>query len=264
MGTVALARFFRIGVSCLACGALAAACGTASSTTTDTPPASCPELINDTLIPAATAPDGASACPTGACNYQTQEGCSDTQACRPSFNATDPGVNPGCDMAGSGKSGDDCTTQQQCARGYYCATSRDQKCHKLCCGHDWTACDAGESCIVDVNVDAGKKPTSAGVGLCFPVNDCDPLDPFHCADTTRECKIVDPVGNVACESKSSAKAGAPCAPPTVCAGGLSCVGGVCIPLCRFTQCGDPACPDDATRCIHFARDPDGVGECTVR
>ena len=44
---------------------------------------------------------------------------------------------------------------------------------------------------------------------------------------------------------------------------LVCVGGFCIKLCQFKQCGDPTCTADEGSCVHFPRDPEGVGECSV-
>src|SRR6188768_2965775 len=157
---------------CLLVG-LGNACGSGDSATVDTPTPTCPKLVADTLLQLEDPPDGAAACGAGDCNYQTQEGCLDDQACRPQFNATDPEVHAGCEAAGSAESGEACAAQADCARGLYCALGA---CHKMCCGADWSACDAGESCIRNVNVRAGGEVISADVDLCFPVGTCDPLD----------------------------------------------------------------------------------------
>jgi hypothetical protein len=249
--------------SLLCCVAtLGAACG-AAETVNDAPPPTpqCPPLEEDALAAPAEPPDGPAACAPGACNYQTQEGCPDDQACRPQFNATDPEVQPGCEPTGAANAGDDCEAQSDCARGHYCA---EGVCRKLCCGGDWTGCESGESCLRTLQVKAGGEIISASVQLCFPVGTCDPLDPRSCAEEPgRECKIVDPTGAVACVPKSAAGLGDACAPPDVCQQGLACVGGRCIKLCAFTACGEPSCgPEDGT-CVHFARDPAGVGECTA-
>lgn len=237
------------------------ACGSGESVSNDPPVPSCPSLERDQLVPPAEPPDGASACPAGDCNYQTQEGCSDDQACRPQFNASEPDVTPGCEGAGEGEPGDACSAQSDCGRGLYCAAGF---CRRLCCGGDWSACDEGESCIRSLSVKAGGEVIPAGVDLCFPVGTCDPLDPESCADEPgRECKIVDPTGAVACAPQSDKEVGDACGPPDVCKQGLSCVGGVCVKLCRFLECGEPACgPEDGT-CVHFLRDPEGIGECTL-
>jgi hypothetical protein len=245
---------------CLATG-LAVACGAGESATTDAAMPGCPKLIDDEAVALEDPPDGPAACAAGDCNYQTQDGCADDQACRPQFNATDPEVHPGCEAAGTAASGDACKVQGDCARGLYCAQGQ---CHKLCCGADWTGCDAGESCIRSLDVRAGGQVISAEAGLCFPVGTCDLFDPNACADDpSRECKIVDPIGQVACAPRSNAGLGDACAPPTVCQAGLNCVGGFCTKLCRFSECGEPACTADDGTCVHFPRDPDGVGECTV-
>ncbi len=243
---------------CLVLG-LAGACGASESTSQ--PTASCPQLLEDKVHPVDDPPDGAAACAAGDCNYQTQTGCPDDQACRPQFNATDPDVHPGCEAAGTAAAGEACTAQGDCVRGAYCAAGT---CRKLCCGADWSGCDAGESCIRSLDVRAGGQVIPADASLCFPVNTCDPLDPSSCADEpSRECKIVDPTGAVACAPHSNADLGESCAPPTVCRQGATCVGGRCIKLCRFQECGEPSCSDAEGRCVRFLRDPEGVGECTV-
>ncbi len=245
-------------VLCLVVG-LAGGCGTSESTTEDA--TSCPKLVLDTLHGIDDPPDGAAACGAGDCNYQTQDGCVDGQACRPQFNATDVEVHPGCEDAGTAAAGEACMGQSDCARGTYCAAG---VCRKLCCGADWTGCDAGESCIRNLDVRAGGEVISAEAGLCFPVNNCDPLDSSSCADEPgRECKIVDPTGAVACAPRSTAKLGESCAPPTVCQQGATCVGELCIKLCRFEECGEPSCSEAEGTCVRFLRDPEGVGECTV-
>jgi hypothetical protein len=206
-------------------------------------------------------PDGVALCPTGACNYQSGLGCGAGSACRPQFTAASPSVSPGCEPAGSGVVGGACTAQSQCAAGYYCA---EGSCRKQCCAGDWSACDAGESCIRQVDVHAGNQIVDSGLALCFPVNDCEPLDTSPCKSApNRECKIVDPTGAVACAPLSSAHEGDDCGPTAACAAGLSCVLDACRKLCRAVAAGgEPACTPDEGTCIHFNRDPEGVGECT--
>jgi hypothetical protein len=37
----------------------------------------------------------------------------------------------------------------------------------------------------------------------------------------------------------------------------------CVAFCGFGSCDSkPACPDGGGVCVHFTRDPDGIGECT--
>ncbi len=244
---------------CLVPG-LAGGCGS-TGTTSDATAEGCPKLILDSLHPIDDPPDGAAACGAGDCNYQTQVGCPDDQACRPQFNATEPDVHPGCETAGTVEAGEACTAQGDCVRGAYCAAGT---CRKLCCGADWTGCNAGESCIRGLDVRAGGAVISAEAGLCFPINTCDPLDAKSCADEpSRECKIVDPTGAVACAPRSIAELGEECAPPTVCRQGATCVGEHCIKLCRFEECGEPSCSEAEGTCVRFLRDPEGVGECTL-
>lgn len=241
--------------------AVALSCGGAE-TVSDTPPGGpgCPPLEEDLILAPPEVPDGPSACAPGDCNYQTQEGCPEAQACRPRFDSTSPNVQPGCEPAGTGTAGDECQAQGDCARGYYCA---EGACRKLCCGGDWTGCGPGESCLRTLQVRAGGEITPAGAQLCFPVGTCDLFDPESCANEPgRECKIVDPTGAVACAPKSSASLGEPCAPPSVCRQGFNCVASRCVKLCAFEACGEPSCTEEEGTCVHFVRDPPGVGECT--
>ena len=217
-------------------------------------------------------PDGAAACPAGACNYQTQAGCSDDQACRPYYPAGATTVIPRCEAVGTGRSGDACKASTECARGYMCLADEagGMSCHKQCCGGDWSACDPGESCIRQFFVQFADGHKEQAGDFCVPVNNCDPLDPKSCDSVPgRECKIADPTGAVACSPKSAAKLGDSCAPPNVCAQGLTCVGRAstgyfCRQLCRAEACGKPDCSVAGGDCVHFDRDPAGVGECTLR
>jgi hypothetical protein len=239
----------------------AVGCGSAETAGNDEPVPTCPAVIDDVTTLVDEPPDGPAACAPGDCNYQTQAGCDADAACRPQFNAIDPEVHPGCEPAGSARSGEACTAQSDCGPGLYCALGA---CHKLCCGGDYSACDAGESCIRTLDVRAGGQVIAAGASMCFPVGTCDPLDAESCADEPgRECKIVDPTGATACAPRSSSRLGDPCAPPDVCSQGLSCVAGVCTKLCAAEACAEPSCSADEGSCVHFARDPDGVGECTL-
>lgn len=208
-------------------------------------------------------PDGASLCPSGECNYQTQEGCSAEQACWPGV-VGEGELQPKCQTtSGTGINGTPCTEWFDCAPGYLCAAGA---CRKLCCGGDWTACPEGESCIRQLMVPAPQDPASAQVDLCFPTGGCDPLDPNACADQAdRSCQLVDPTGAVACAPEGVGTVGDTCSPGEPCAAGFSCVGTTCRRLCRAVELepGDPRpCPEAEGVCIHFDRNPQGVGECT--
>ena len=210
-------------------------------------------------------PEGAKACAAGVCNYQTQAGCALDLACRPQFPAAASSVIPGCEPAGAAQSGEACESSADCARGFLCLPG-EGVCRKLCCGGDWSACPSNESCIRQFLV-ALEDHTEHAVDLCYPVNTCDVFDPTSCdgestAASPRECKIVDPKGSVACAPASPQQLGQPCVPPGLCAQGLTCLGGTCRRLCRAEQCGEPSCPTEEGPCVHFDRDPPGVGECT--
>lgn len=249
----------RFAFAALLCCVSLCGCGT-TTTTQDPPEAGCPTVILDGHDVVASPPDGAAACPSGSCNYQSQAGCASGLACRPQFSATSPDVAPGCEPAGSGESGDPCLRSSDCAVGFACAGG---SCRKQCCGGDWSACPEGERCYRAFDVVAAKMTVDSGMLVCFKVNDCDPLDPSPCPGSTdRECKIIDPTGAVACVPLSSAHEGDACGSGQACAAGLYCVAGTCRKLCRAEACGEPACTSDEGSCVHFNRDPVGVGECT--
>lgn len=204
-------------------------------------------------------PDGASLCPAGACNYQTQEGCSDDTTCQPYFTNGGDGFEATCLPAGDRAGGDACDADNPCARGYACAGGT---CRKLCCGRDWSACDAGESCFRELQLRIDGEPVATGAWLCFPIDTCNVLDSEACSGGAPDCKIVDPTGNEACIPPSPEQLFEPCSGPSVCARGLTCVGGFCRRLCAAEQCGEPSCPPSEGACVHFNRNPPGVGECT--
>ncbi len=256
----------------------ATACGS-DSTTVSTSLSRCKVYVGGSVIP--DAPDGPSLCPTGACNFQTQVGCSSSQTCSPHYDDTSSSVVPACLPTGKQPVGAACddTASQLCAPGLLCA---DGKCAKPCCGGDWTACNDGESCIRSATVfktSSGMEvPYDQGLGTCAPVGTCNVLDPESCtSDPTRPvCRIVDPRGFTACQPHSSggdAQLGESCSEQKQCAAGLHCAGDldadasaqtVCVRLCAWGSCdGTPACGKDEGLCVHFLRDPDGVGECTV-
>ncbi len=260
-----LVRFRRIALISTLCGTVAA-CGTSG----DRGPKSdggngtgggggLPGVILDGGGTIPSPPDGASLCPKGACNYQTQSVCSASQSCRP-----DPatGTQPSCQQPiGAGKSGDSCTSWNDCARGYLCAGG---ECHQLCCGGDWSACPSGESCTRRLLVQVNGKDVDSGAYLCFPVNNCDVLDPTSCqSEPGRTCQIVDPTGNVACAPAGQAGAGDPCSETVHCTAGFSCVAKACRRLCKAVAGGgEPSCAAGEGTCVHYNRDPAGVGECT--
>ena len=229
-------------------------------------------------------PDGEAACSTSLCNYQTQQGCSPDQSCRPSFPAGSTTITPACEPFANAKTDEPCESSSDCARGFLCATiapSPDggvtpavSRCYKQCCAGDWSACDAGTSCIRQFNVRFADDHLEHPLDLCFPTGTCDLFDSASCPDdpatgAPRECKIVDPVGGVACMPTSTRKLGDSCSATTnMCARGFTCVldgdsneSGHCRRLCRAVACGEPSCPAAEGNCVHFNRDPAGIGEC---
>jgi hypothetical protein len=210
----------------------------------------------------ATPPDGKSKCPAGLCNYQTGEGCSGAQsACIPALDGMG-GVAPACNVAGAGKSGSACAQVTDCAAGYVCA---EATCHKLCCGGDWTGCpSAGEHCIENLVYGDGKGGTIAtSAMLCYPVNTCSALTPSTGCAAGKACVLVDATGATACLTPGNGGSGEACP----CKGGFTCVvgesGAQCRRLCKAVAGGgEPYCQGTEGSCVHFNRDPAGVGECT--
>jgi hypothetical protein len=204
-------------------------------------------------------------------------------------------VGPECVQSGPRDRGEPCDNDNApahlCKPGFQCIHTAGAAgtCRKLCCGEegasygDWTACDPGESCIREIVASFESPPNSnnfvkvdAHVFACVPVNNCDVLDAKSCeADKERPvCRIADPLGNVACMPPGDANLGEPCAhlnqcgPVQICAQtvdshGVPLTGPLtCRRLCRMGLCGEASCPEKEGTCVHFNRDPVGVGECT--
>jgi len=252
----------------VAAGALAllAGCGSSTSSTPDAAgagggeagPWTEPVLDGGGGVP--NPPNGADLCPPGVCNYQTGTGCGPdggAGACVP-MEGTAGGLAPACIQPGPVQRGAPCSAYADCAAGLVCAGGA---CHKLCCGRDWTGCPAGQSCFGTfvVTLRDGSL-ASSGADLCLPLSACDPLNPSSCQAAGQQCVIVDPTGSTACMSPGAGTAGRPCP----CQGGYLCVASACRRLCKAVPGGgEPSCPTGEGRCVHFDRDPSGVGECTL-
>lgn len=218
-------------------------------------------------------PDGAAACQSGTCNYQAQD-CPSGGSCLPTD--TPPATGdwpPKCFTPGNVAPGQSCSAWNACTAGYFCVGISGTAdggvipgtCRKLCCGHDWSACPSGESCFQQVYLvqPGGGDPVYAKADLCAPVGGCDPLDPDACA-SGKACQLVDPTGNVACVTAGTAGAGEACSASASCKAGFTCVADECRRLCKAVEGGgEPSCPASEGVCVHYNRDPAGVGECTV-
>jgi hypothetical protein len=242
----------------LACSFLGGNCGVAESGSSAFNDQACARVFDDGGDLVEAAPEGASLCPPGDCNYQTQAGCDRDETCQPSFTRNGKKIAPACLPAGKRASGEACDAENTCARGLVCAGGT---CRKMCCGRDWSACDAGQSCFRQLQFSVDGAATDTGAWLCFPVHTCNVLDSQACAPG-RDCKIVDPTGNEACIPHGSEQVGARCGGGASCDRGLTCVDGICRRLCAAELCGEPACPAAEGSCVHFQRNPPGVGECT--
>lgn len=202
-------------------------------------------------------PNGELACPVGACNYQSGAGCAG-QTCAPALMANDA-VVPQCQPAGNAASGAACALSSECQPGYACAAG---SCRKLCCGGDWTGCASeNEHCFRPVVYKGSTgNVINTGAMLCYPIGICDPLVPASCTEVGTTCQIVDPTGAVSCLPEGTGASGQPCP----CKGGFLCVEGACRRLCKAVEGGgEPSCQLGEGVCVHFNRDPPGVGECTL-
>lgn len=207
-------------------------------------------------------PDGATLCGAGDCNYQTQAGCAEGLACRPQLEGDQAVAR--CEAAGDAAVGSACQRSTDCGVAALCAGGY---CRAVCCGADWSACPSGQSCIRQLELGLpGGGSTPAHVDLCFPVGTCEVLDLASCqAEPGRSCQLVDPRGSEACAPMGTVATGGACDDQRRCSAGHSCVGGRCALLCRAEaiDAGEARpCPDLSQTCVHFDRDPPGVGECT--
>jgi hypothetical protein len=211
---------------------------------------------------AAVPPDGQAACPAGVCNYQTGEGCQPpTPACVPAL-GNGGVVTPACEAADAGVTGGSCSHATDCAPGYLC--SSDSTCHKLCCGGDWTGCDSPSQHCIETLLYQGTDGGSVNTGamLCYPINTCDALEPTSCTAPGTACVIADRTGATACLAEGAGTTGQPCP----CKGGFVCLtdskGTACHRLCGAVAGGAPPyCQTGEGICVHYNRDPPGVGEC---
>ena len=251
-----------------ACVVLAtASCGSADSANADRPKKTCGKVVTDGGGGIAMPDDGAAAaeCQTSLCNYQSQEGCGANETCVPTV--ANNAVAPVCAKTGSNTLGAACSSLTPCEAGEACANGY---CRKLCCAGDWTVCGEGESCFRTLAYQIGNAVTPTGAWVCYPVGECSVIDPkpAACNGATDDCKLVDSRGSEACIPRSAGELGEPCsrASGRLCGAGLTCVGQpgaeTCRRLCRAEECGEPACPEEEGTCVHFDRDPPGVGECT--
>lgn len=221
------------------------------------------------------APNGEALCQTGECNYQKQD-CPSGGSCIPTDTPPASGDwPPKCFSAGTKQPGESCSSWNDCALGAFCVGIGGAAdggvvpgtCRKLCCGGDWSACPKDQSCIQQVYLvrPGGGDPVYAKADVCAPVNDCDVLDPKACAaEPGRSCQLVDPTGNVACMPAGTGGPGDACDPKKPCKAGFACVADECRRLCKAVPGGgEPSCPASEGTCVHYARDPAGVGECTV-
>jgi hypothetical protein len=104
----------------------------------------------------------------------------------------------------------------------------------------------------------GDAAVKSGAMVCMPVGGCDVLATGTCP-SGQACTIVDPTGAVACLPEGKGTVGQDCP----CVAGFLCVADACRRLCRAVEGGgEPSCPTMEGRCVHFDRDPPGVGECT--
>jgi hypothetical protein len=202
-------------------------------------------------------PDGEKLCPKGTCNFQTNAGCTGATTCEPALSPAGASV-PSCEAAGAGQSGATCAEPKDCAPGYFCV---GRACHKLCCGGDWSGCDSPkEHCFRGLEYAASDGGTiETGAMICDTIDTCDALTPASCNEQGFTCQIVDATGAQACAPEGTGDQGQACP----CKGGFLCVANACRRLCKAVEGGAaPFCQESEGECVHFNRDPAGIGECT--
>jgi hypothetical protein len=245
------------------------ACGGSAESMTSTityPPADAgPDAVPVVLDgggPVAVPPNGAAACPAGACNYQTGASCTGaTSSCLPVISGAE--TVPQCTAPGTVAAGGACVAITDCVAGHACV---GDVCRKLCCGGDWTGCDsASDHCIETLSLVTDAGVFATGANVCLPIDTCNALDPSVCTPAGTSCVIVDGTGATACVVAGTGQAGAPCP----CAGGFTCLvgpsGPTCIRLCAaVVGGGSPYCAANESICTHYNRDPPGVGECALQ
>ncbi len=251
-----------LGVSVLLGGMAAAGCAGTTETVPNDGGGGGSTVVLDGGGPIPAPPEGEAACPQGkACNYQSSAGCGAAESCVPVSDGQG-NIAPFCQPAGQGQSGASCGSNAECAPRFLCANGT---CRRLCCGGDWSACPKGEHCFREILAkDASGNVVDTGAMLCLPSDDCDALSPASCVAPGTQCLIVDGTGATACIQPGAGQAGEACP----CAGGHVCVEDegkeICRRLCKAVEGGgEPGC-EGGDLCIHFNRDPAGVGECTPK
>ncbi len=238
---------------------LVAGCGSGGTETTpEDAGADGPVVILDGGGAIAQPPDGPASCP-GACNYQTNDGCPADKTCFPELSGDT--TAPACISAGGGENGAPCTALSDCGPGFVCTSATDGVCRKLCCGGDWSGCaDADERCLQKLSLkDPSGKTVATNAWLCVSANNCDALDPSLCPVEGQACQIIDGTGATLCLKDGTGDQGEPCP----CKGGFVCVAKACRRLCKAVEGGgEPYCQEGEGICVHYNRDPQGVGECT--
>ncbi|MFC1642326.1 hypothetical protein ACFL5O_06515 [Myxococcota bacterium] len=215
-----------------------------------------PWVILDAGDAAPTAPDGASLCPPGDCNFQTQAGCDEGHACAAVL--ADNKALSSCELPGQASEGEPCQDQPECAKGLACAGGR---CRRLCCGNDWSVCPTGQSCFRSLILQRDDTEVSTGAGVCYPVGECNILDPDACGEG-RSCRIVSSRGDVACSQSGTTGTGEACNSPNDCQAQHVCAGGQCYELCLAQEAAEtPPCSGDNQVCVHYQSHPAGVGQC---
>ena len=253
--------------------AWAAACGSGDTSSASPPPGHCTIYYGLAGNPETSAEGGAAParCATSPCGYQSQSGCPADGTCFPHFDDKTNTVAPACGEVGTVRAGQACDDKSLCARGLLCVEGR---CAKPCCDGDSSVCAADERCVREVKASNGEFVP--GLGTCATINDCDPLSTAACGSDPAwpVCRIIDHVGTVACSRAGERDLGDDCDSAHPCGAGQHCAGNEssavaatiqtkCVRLCKFGSCGaEPACGKDEGVCVHFDRDPDGVGECT--
>ncbi|MFC1642805.1 hypothetical protein ACFL5O_08995 [Myxococcota bacterium] len=247
------------GVLCVAMSAGMTACGDDSAGLDGkgvTETTELPWVVLDAGDPAPTPPDGASLCPPGECNFQTQTGCDQGLACVATLSGN-KGI-ASCKPPGQTPEGGNCEEQTDCAEGLACAGG---SCRTLCCGHDWSVCPTGQSCFRGLWLQRDGVQADTGASVCFPVDDCDVFDPDACGED-RICSIASLRADVACMPTGAVATGKPCRSSNDCAREHVCAEERCVKLCRAEEDAETRpCAGENEVCVHYKTNPPGVGQC---
>ncbi|MCG8554658.1 MAG: hypothetical protein MJD61_05120 [Proteobacteria bacterium] len=197
------------------------------------------------------------ACQNSECSLLDPASCAMGQGCQ--LRDTMAGApEPVCEAAGTGKSGDACTTPADCAPGLGCSDA-DNKCHQYCCDLDTsTGCPPNQACWLELTDRDTHQRT--GVGFCDDCDDCDLLAQTGCTGAQGCYSVTEKNDCTAClASAKMVDEGMPCEAANDCRPGLGCYSLDMQPTRCVAYCQLPAMPGGADSCGMNAECQDNLG-----